>query len=66
MMKMNEGTLDRVLRVIGGVVILALAFVGPKTPWGYLGLIPLITGMVGFCPLYALVGLNTRAAKRLT
>ncbi len=66
MMKMNEGTLDRVLRVIGGVVILALAFVGPKTPWGYLGLIPLITGMVGFCPLYALVGLSTRAAKRLT
>jgi hypothetical protein len=66
MMKMNEGTLDRVLRVIGGVVILALVFVGPKTPWGYLGLIPLITGMVGFCPLYALVGLSTRAAKRLT
>jgi hypothetical protein len=48
------------------VVILALVFVGPKTPWGYLGLIPLITGMVGFCPLYALVGLSTRAAKRLT
>ena len=40
MMKMNEGTLDRVLRVIGGVVILALAFVGPKTPWGYLASSP--------------------------
>ena len=66
MMKMNEGTLDRVLRVFGGAVILALVIVGPKTPWGYLGLIPLITGMVGFCPLYALVGLSTRAAKRLT
>jgi len=66
MMKMNEGTLDRVLRMIGGVVILALVFVGPKTPWGYLGLIPLITGIVGFCPLYALVGLSTRDAKRAT
>jgi len=66
MMKMNEGAFDRILRVIGGVVILALAFVGPKTPWAYLGLIPLVTGVVGFCPLYALVGLSTRAAKRLT
>ena len=65
MMKMNEGALDRILRVVGGVVILALAFVGPKTAWGYLGLVPLVTGMVGFCPLYALVGLSTRAAKRL-
>ena len=66
MMKMNEGTLDRVLRVIGGVVILTLVFVGPKTPWGYLGLIPLVTGIVGFCPLYALLRLNTCGAKRLT
>lgn len=65
MIKMNEGALDRILRVVGGVVILALAFVGPKTAWGYLGLIPLVTGMVGFCPLYALLGLRTRAAKRL-
>ena len=65
MMKMNEGALDRILRVVGGVAILALAFVGPKTAWGYLGLIPLVTGMVGFCPLYALLGLSTRAAKRL-
>ena len=65
MMKMTEGALDRILRVVGGVVILALAFVGPKTAWGYLGLIPLVTGMVGFCPLYSLLGLSTRAAKRL-
>ncbi len=66
MMKMNEGTLDRVFRVIAGVAILALVFVGPKTAWGYLGLVPLVTGMVGYCPLYALAGLSTRAGKRHT
>ena len=66
MMKLNEGGLDRIARVLGGAVILALAFVGPKTAWGYLGLIPLVTGVVGFCPLYALIGVSTRAAKRLT
>jgi cadmium resistance protein CadD (predicted permease) len=66
MMKMNEGPLDRILRVVAGLVLLALVFVGPKTAWGYLGLVPLITGLVGFCPLYAVVGLSTRSAKRLT
>jgi len=60
----NEGTTDRVIRVIVGLVILSLAFVGPKTPWAYLGLIPLITGLVGFCPAYRLLGINTCGARR--
>lgn len=60
----NEGTIDRVLRVILGLAILSLVFVGPKTNWGYLGLVPLITELVGFCPLYRLVGLNTCPARR--
>ncbi|MGE5722557.1 MAG: DUF2892 domain-containing protein [Sphingomonadales bacterium] len=60
----NEGTADRVIRVIVGLVILSLAFVGPKTPWAYLGLIPLITGLVGFCPAYGLLGINTCGARR--
>ena len=63
-MKSNEGGIDRALRVIVGLAVLALAFVGPKTPWGYVGLVPLLTGLVGFCPLYALLGINTCPAKR--
>ncbi len=60
----NEGLADRVIRIAVGLFVLSLAFVGPQTPWGYLGLVPLITGLVGFCPLYRLLGLNTCAAKR--
>jgi hypothetical protein len=58
MMK-NEGGLDRILRVALGLVLLSLVFLGPQTPWGWVGLVPLITGLVGFCPLYKIVGLNT-------
>ncbi|MFO0586043.1 MAG: DUF2892 domain-containing protein [Polyangiaceae bacterium] len=58
----NEGTLDRAIRVLLGVGLLAIAFVGPKTPLGFLGIVPLLTGLVGSCPLYRLVGLKTCAA----
>lgn len=58
-MKTNEATLDRALRVALGLALLALVFVGPHTPWGLLGLIPLATGVSGFCPLYRLVGIDT-------
>lgn len=58
-MKKNEGTIDRVLRVLVGLGLLSLAFVGPQTPWGYIGVVPLLTGLVGFCPLYTLLGMNT-------
>lgn len=61
-MALNEGVLDRILRVIVGLVVLSLVFVGPKTAWGYLGVIPLLTGLVGYCPLYALLGVSTRRA----
>ena len=47
-MPKNEGGLDRVLRVIAGLAVLSLAFVGPKTPWAYLGLVPLLTGALGY------------------
>lgn len=55
----NENTTDRVLRVLLGAAILSLAFIGPRTPLGYLGLIPLLTGLVGSCPAYTLFGLST-------
>ncbi len=62
-MKANEGTLDRVLRVIVGALVLSLAFVGPKTPWAYIGLIPLVTGLIGYCPVYSLLGVKTCKAS---
>lgn len=55
----NENVVDRVLRIVLGVVVLSLAFVGPATPWGFLGLVPLVTGLIGSCPLYTLFGLST-------
>jgi hypothetical protein len=63
-MPTNEGNLDRALRVIAGAGILSLAFIGPQTVWGYVGLVPLITGLVGYCPLYAMLGLSTCPVKR--
>jgi Protein of unknown function (DUF2892) len=63
-MKANEGAIDRILRVIVGAGLLSLAFIGPQTPWAYLGLVPLLTGLVGWCPLYAVLGFNTCPAKR--
>ncbi len=55
----NEGTLDRTLRVVVGLAVLSLAFVGPKSALGYLGVVPLVTGLIGFCPAYRLFGLST-------
>ncbi|MEA3245107.1 MAG: DUF2892 domain-containing protein [Gemmatimonadota bacterium] len=55
----NAGTADRVVRVLAGLAIVSLAFVGPRTPWAWLGLIPLATGLVGSCPLYTLLGIST-------
>ena len=58
-MSRNEGTVDRVLRVIVGLVLVSLVFIGPKTAWGWIGLVPILTGLVGYCPAYKLIGLNT-------
>jgi hypothetical protein len=59
-MKKNIGPGDRMLRFILGVVLLLLVFTGPQTNWGWLGLVPLVTSMVGYCPLYAIFGWTTR------
>lgn len=58
-MKKNIGSLERIIRIIVGVAIISLAFVGPRSPWAYLGIIPLVTGLVGWCPPYALFGIST-------
>jgi len=59
MFKTNVGNLDLILRVILGVVLIALVFVGPKTPWGWIGVVPLVTGLLRTCPIYSLIGVNT-------
>jgi len=58
-MKPNVGNLDRSLRIAVGLILLSLVFIGPETPWGLLGLIPLVTGIAGFCPVYCVGGVNT-------
>jgi len=63
MFKTNEGTIDRVLRVLVGLALIAIVFVGPKTPWGWIGLVPLLTGLVGTCPLYTILGIRTCKLK---
>lgn len=63
-MPTNEGTIDRALRIIVGLGILSLVFVGPQTPWGWIGVVPLITGLIGYCPAYSLIGLNTCPMKK--
>lgn len=62
-MSRNEGTIDRVVRVLVGLVLLSLVFIGPHTWLGLLGVVPLVTGLVGFCPLYQAFGLRTRSSK---
>jgi hypothetical protein len=55
----NESRWDRGLRVVFGLVLLSVLFWGPRTMWGLLGLIPLVTGLVGSCPIYTLLGVGT-------
>ena len=62
----NEGTVDRVLRVVVGIGLLSLAFTGPQTAWGWVGIIPLATGLIGSCPVYTLLGLRTCPMKPST
>jgi hypothetical protein len=58
-MTTNVGKTERIIRVVLGLGILSLAFVGPKSPWAYLGLVPLVTGLTGWCLPYALLGIST-------
>lgn len=59
----NVGTIDRAVRIVAGLVLIALVFVGPETPWGWIGIIPLATALIGWCPAYRLLGLNTCPMK---
>ena len=58
-MKRNLGTLDRVIRIVIGVALIAAAATGQIGWWGWLGAIPLLTGLFNFCPAYTLLGIKT-------
>lgn len=58
-MKVNVGSLDRGLRVAAGLTLIALAATGTVGAWGWIGVVPLLTGAVGLCPLYSVLGINT-------
>ena len=63
-MKPNIGKVERVVRVVVGLGVLSLAFVGPRASWAYLGVLPLLSGLVGWCPPYALLGISTVKAPK--
>ncbi len=58
-MKQNVHNIERIVRIVIGAAIVSLVFIGPQSPWGWLGLVPLATGLLGWCPPYALLGINT-------
>lgn len=62
-MKTNEGGLDRMLRIVAGLTLLGLMAAGTIGWWGWLGVVPLATGLIGWCPVYTLLGLNTCPMK---
>ena len=59
----TEHPAERVLRVLVGLALISLVFVGPKTPWGWIGIVPILTGASGLCPLYTLLGISTCPKK---
>lgn len=62
-MKQNVGGIDRILRIILGAALVALAATGMVGLWGYIGVVPLLTGVLGWCPPYALFGFSTCSMK---
>jgi hypothetical protein len=63
-MKVNSGTLDRTVRVVAGLVLIGLAATGKVGMWGYIGVVPLLTGAIGNCPVYSIFGINTCGLKK--
>ncbi len=61
-MKKNIGKIDRIIRLVVGVVLVANAFVGWQSPWGWIGVILIATAFMNFCPVYPLLKLDTRSS----
>jgi hypothetical protein len=62
-MTSNVGGIDRIARILAGIVLIALVFVGPQTPWGWIGIVPLATGLLGWCPAYVPFGISSCPRK---
>ena len=62
----NEHTGERVVRVVIGAALLSLVWIGPQTAWGWIGLVPLVTGLAGSCPLYRVLGVSTCSIDKRT
>jgi len=60
----NVGGIDRILRIVAGLALVSLVFIGPQTPWGWFGLVPLVTGIFSFCPLYSIIGVKTCSVEK--
>ncbi|CAK0739730.1 DUF2892 domain-containing protein [Gammaproteobacteria bacterium] len=58
-MSKNIGSIDRILRIVAGIILIALVFVGPQTPWGWIGVVPFVTALLSWCPLYTLLHIKT-------
>jgi hypothetical protein len=58
-MSSNVGGIDRIARIVVGLILIALAFTGQVGVWGYIGIVPLATGLMKFCPLYSVLGIRT-------
>lgn len=63
-MTVNVGTLDRTIRIVAGLALIALALMGTIGVWGYIGIVPLFTGLFRTCPAYSLLGINTCPMKK--
>ncbi len=62
-MTQNTGSIDRTLRIVVGAILMILAASGTIGAWGFIGIVPLVTGLIGFCPLYRMVGISTCAHR---
>jgi hypothetical protein len=62
-MQANVGGMDKIARIVVGLSLLAMTMVGPKTMWGLIGVVPLATGLLNFCPAYTLLGINSCKTK---
>lgn len=58
-MKANVGGIDKILRIVAGIVLIAMAVIGVIGAWGFIGVVPLVTGLIGWCPAYTLLGIKT-------
>ncbi|MBL8475665.1 MAG: DUF2892 domain-containing protein [Methyloversatilis sp.] len=63
-MKSNVGGIDKIARIVIGLALIALAATGTVGVWGYIGIVPVLTGLFNFCPLYPLLGINTCGMKK--